>query len=85
MDKYVLIVAGERASYGWRSAEAVYSYAETSFDAYVRGFSSLGCFRTYNPCASGGSSAVLEYALQGNRLQGPACDRERGRYSLLLG
>ena len=45
----------------------------------------LGCFRTYNPCASGGSSAVLEYALQGNRLQGPACDRERGRYSLLLG
>ena len=23
--------------------------------------------------------------LQGNRLQGPACDRERGRYSLLLG
>ena len=28
MDKYVLIVAGgKRASYGWRSAEAVYSYA----------------------------------------------------------
>ena len=71
---------------GGESAEAVYSYAGKpllmhTLEAFHRWDASARIIL----CASGGSSAVLEYALQGNRLQGPACDRERGRCSLLLG
>ena len=82
MDKYVLIVAGGK---GLRMGGDLPKQFIPMRGKPLLMHTLEAFHRWYNPCASGGSSAVLEYALQGNRLQGPACDRERGRYSLLLG
>lgn len=68
MDKYVLIVAGGKGLRmgGDLPKQFIPMRGKPLLMHTLEAFI-VGCFRTYNPCASGGSSAVLEYALQGNQ------------------
>ena len=70
MKRYVLIVAGGRgAAYGKRLAEAVYPDGRKACpDAYVGGFSPLGCVCRSDPGTSRRSPTLLEDALPGDRL-----------------